>query len=158
MVGHLVGLLTTLKGLPSAYNKDMQEDKEALFDAIDTLALELPVAAGVIRTLRVNDARMETALDEGTLATDLADYLVRKGVPFRESHHLVGRAVRRAEELGVSLKDLELVEYERIHPAFAEDVYQVLDFQRSVAARDTEGGTAPTAVRAQIEQARGLLG
>jgi argininosuccinate lyase len=154
MVGHLVGLLTTLKGLPSAYNKDMQEDKEALFDAIDTLALELPVATGVIRTLRVNDARMEAALDEGTLATDLADYLVRKGVPFRESHHLVGRAVRRAGELGVSLKGLELAEYERIHPAFAEDVYQVLDFQRSVAARDTEGGTAPTAVRAQIEQAR----
>ncbi len=158
MVGHLVGLLTTLKGLPSAYNKDMQEDKEALFDAIDTLALELPVATGVIRTLRVNDARMEAALDEGTLATDLADYLVCKGVPFRESHHLVGRAVRRAEELGVSLKDLELAEYERIHPAFNGDVYQVLDFQRSVEARDTEGGTAPTAVRAQIEQARGLLG
>lgn len=157
MVGHLVGLLTTLKGLPSAYNKDMQEDKEALFDAIDTLALELPVATGVIRTLRVNDARMEAALDEGMLATDLADYLVREGVPFRESHHLVGRAVRRAEELGVSLKGLELAEYERIHPAFTGDVYQVLDFQRSVAARDTEGGTAPTAVRAQIEQARGLL-
>ena len=157
MVGHLVGLLTTLKGLPSAYNKDLQEDKEPLFDAIDTLKLELPIAAGVIRTLKVNDARMAAALDQATLATDLADYLVRKGVPFRESHHLVGRAVRRAEELGVSLEDLDLAEYQDLHPAFAEDVYAVFDFRRSVEARDVEGGTAPDAVRAQIEWARALL-
>jgi len=157
MVGHLAGLLTMLKGLPSAYNKDMQEDKEALFDAIDTLALELPVAAGVIRTLHVNAARMAAALDEGMLSTDLADYLVRKGVPFRESHHLIGQVVRRAEELGVSLKALELAEYQVIHPAFGEDVYEVLNFQRSVAARDAQGGTAPVAVLAQIERARMLL-
>ena len=157
MVGHLAGLLTMLKGLPSAYNKDMQEDKEALFDAIDTLALELPVAAGVIRTLHVNAARMAAALDEGMLSTDLADYLVRKGVPFRESHHLIGQVVRRVEELGVSLKALELAEYQVIHPAFGEDVYEVLNFQRSVAARDAQGGTAPVAVLAQIERARMLL-
>jgi argininosuccinate lyase len=157
MVGHLVGLLTTLKGLPSAYNKDMQEDKEPLFDAIDTLALELPVVTGVIRTLRVNAHRITAALDEAMLATDLADYLVRRGVPFRESHHLVGQVVRRAEELGVSLKALELAEYQAIHPAFAGDVYEVLNFQRSVAARDAHGGTAPAAVRAQIERARSLL-
>jgi argininosuccinate lyase len=157
MVGHLAGLLTMLKGLPSAYNKDMQEDKEALFDAIDTLALELPIAAGVIRTLRVNAPRITAALDEAMLATDLADYLVRRGVPFRESHHLVGQVVRRAETLGVSLRELEIAEYQRIHPAFGKDVYDVLSFQRSVEARDTEGGTAPAAVRAQIERARSLL-
>jgi argininosuccinate lyase len=157
MVGHLAGLLTTLKGLPSAYNKDMQEDKEALFDAIDTLALELPVATGIIRTLQVNAARITAAMDEAMLATDLADYLVRKGVPFRESHHLVGQVVRRAEELGVSLKGLDLVEYQAIHPAFGGDVYEVLNFQRSVAARDAHGGTAPAAVRAQIKRARSLL-
>jgi argininosuccinate lyase len=157
IVGHLAGLLTTLKGLPSTYNKDLQEDKEALFDAMDTLAMELPIAAGVIRTLKVNSARMAAALDDAMLATDLADYLVRKGVPFREGHHLVGRVVRQAEALGVSLNDLELAEYRAIHPAFAGDLYAVLDFQRAVAARDVEGGTAPAAVRAQIEQAKALL-
>jgi argininosuccinate lyase len=154
MVGHLTGLLTTLKGLPSAYNKDLQEDKEAVFDALDTLALELPIAAGVIRTLKVNAARMAAALDDAMLATDLADYLVRKGVPFRQSHHLVSQVVRRAEEVGVSLQELDLADYQAIHPAFVEDVHQLFDFQQSVAMRDTEGGTAPAAVRAQIEQAR----
>ena len=154
MVGHLVGLLMTLKGLPSSYNKDLQEDKEAVFDAVDTLKMELPIAARVIRTLKVNADRMAAALDDGMLATDLADYLVRKGVPFRQSHRLVGQAVRRAEGLGVPLKDLDLAEYQAIHPAFAEDVYEVFDFRRSVEARGVEGGTAPTAVRVQIERAK----
>ncbi len=157
MVGHLVGLLTTLKGLPSAYNKDLQEDKEAVFDAIETLALALPVAAGVIRTLEVNGPRMASALDDGLLATDLADYLVRKGVPFRQSHHLVGQLVKRAEGLGVSLKSLDLTHYQAVHPAFDEGVYAILDFQRSVEARDALGGTAPEAVRNQIAHARRLL-
>jgi argininosuccinate lyase len=157
VIGRLTGLLTTLKGLPSSYDKDLQEDKEALFDVIDTLKMELPVVAGVVGTLAVNSVRMAAALDDGMLATDLADYLVRQGVPFRESHGLVGRVVRRAEELGVSLKELGLDEYQAIHPAFTEDVYEALSFQRSVEARATEGGTAPSTVRAQIEQAKGLL-
>jgi argininosuccinate lyase len=157
ITGHLLGLLVTMKGLPSGYNKDLQEDKEALFDTVDTLVIELPVAAGVIRTLKVNAARMRAALDNGLLATDLADYLVRKGIPFRESHHLVGRAVRRAEGLGVGLAELTIADYQAIHPAFTEDMTSVFDFQRSVEARDTEGGTAPTAVRTQIERARELL-
>jgi argininosuccinate lyase len=157
ITGHLVGVLTTLKGLPSGYNKDLQEDKEAVFDAIDTLALELPVAAGVIRTLGVDAERMRAALDGAILATDLADYLVRKGLPFRQSHHLVGRAVRRAESLGVGLQDLDLASCEAIHPAFAADVREVFDFRRSVEARDAEGGTAPIAVRAQIERAKEVL-
>lgn len=156
-IGHLAGLLTMLKGLPSSYNKDLQEDKEPLFDVIDMLRLELPLLAGVIRTLRVNRSRVEAALDSGMLATDLADYLVRKGIPFRESHHLVGRAVRRAEELGVSLRELGLGEYQAIHPAFGEDVYAVFDFRRSVEMRNAEGGTATAAVRAQIEHARALM-
>ena len=103
ITGHLVGLLTALKGLPSAYNKDLQEDKEAVFDTLDTLALELPVATAVIRTLQVNEQRMADALDDAMLATELADYLVRKGIPFRQSHHLAGQAVARAEAAGVSL-------------------------------------------------------
>jgi len=105
----------------------------------------------------VNGERMTAALDDGMLATDLADYLVRKGLPFRESHGLVGQVVRRAEELGVSLKELGRDEYQAIHPAFTEDVYEALSFQRSIEARDAEGGTAPTAVRAQIERAKGLI-
>jgi argininosuccinate lyase len=157
MIGHLAGLLTTLKGLPSSYNKDLQEDKEALFDAIDSLALELPIAAGLVRTLKVNSGRMAAALDDAMLATDLADYLVRKGVPFRQSHGLVGQAVRRTEELGVALKQLDLAEYQAIHPAFAEDVYQVFDFAQSVAARSVSGGTAPAAVRAQIQKAKSKM-
>jgi len=157
MTGHLVSALTVLKGLPSGYNKDLQEDKEALFDAIDTLTMELPIAAGVIRTLHVHATRMAAALDDSLLATDLADYLVRKGVPFRESHHLVGQAVKRAEALGMSLRELSLAEYQAIHPAFEEDLYAVFDFWRSVQMRDVQGGTSPSAVRVQIERAKALL-
>ena len=100
LVGGLTGLLVTLKGLPSSYDKDLQEDKEALFDAVDTLALALPVAQGVLATLTIHPDRMRAALGDELLATDLADALVRAGVPFRQSHHLVGQVVRRAEELG----------------------------------------------------------
>ena len=157
ITGHLAGMLTTLKGLPSAYNKDLQEDKEAIFDTLDTLALELPVVTAVIRTLQVNEERMAEALDDAMLATELADYLVRKGIPFREGHHLAGQAVAKAEAAGVPLQELDLAEYEAIHPAFGEDLYGVLDYRQSVAARDAEGGTAPEAVRVQIDRARALL-
>jgi argininosuccinate lyase len=157
VTGHLMSLLATLKGLPSAYNKDLQEDKEAVFDVIDTLQIELPVAAAVIGTLVVNGERMAAALDDALLATDLADYLVRKGLPFRQSHHLVGKVVRLAEESSISLNALDLAQFQEIHPAFARDVYQVFDYQRSVKARDVRGGTAPEAVRAQISRARTLL-
>jgi argininosuccinate lyase len=157
IIGHLTGLLVTLKGLPSTYNKDLQEDKEALFDTIDTLKLELPIATAVIRTLKVDGVRMAAALDAAMLATDLADYLVRKDIPFRQSHHLVGRAVRRAEELCTSLAEMELAEYRAIDPAFGQDLYDALDFRASVAARAAEGGTAPVAVRAQIERAKAQL-
>jgi argininosuccinate lyase len=97
-------------------------------------------------------------LDDGSLSTDLADYLVRSGVPFRQSHHLVGQVVRRADELGVSLKELDLADYQAIHPNFGQDVYSVLSFQASVEARDAEGGTAPSAVKNQIERAKKVLG
>jgi argininosuccinate lyase len=157
IIGHLVGLLMVLKGLPSGYNKDLQEDKEAVFACVDTLALELPLAAKIIRTMKVNEDRMFAGLDDGMLATDLADYLVRKGLPFREAHHLVGQAVRRAEELGVSLRNLPYHEYQSLHSDFAEDLYLVFDFHRSVEARDVKGGTAKRAVRAQIEQAKALI-
>jgi len=157
LVGHLTGMLTTLKGLPTGYNKDLQEDKEPLFDAVDTLNLALPVAAGVVRTLQVNPERMEAALDDGMLATDLADYLVERGVPFRQSHHLVGQVVRRAEALGLPLRALPLEEFQAISPLFGPDLYQVFDPHRSVERRASQGGTAREAVRAQIARARSIL-
>jgi len=158
LIGHLVALLTTVKGLPSTYNKDLQEDKEPLFDAMDTLELALPVAAGVIATLKVHPQRMAEALDDGMLATDLADYLVQRGVPFRRSHHLVGQVVRRALERGVPLRELPLEEFREVTEEFGEDVYQVFDFRRSVEARDSYGGTATQAVRQQLARARERLG
>jgi argininosuccinate lyase len=157
IAGHLSGLLNTLKGLPTSYNKDLQEDKEPLFDAADTLETLLPALIGLVETMRLDATRMFAALDEGMLATDLADYLVAKGVPFRESHGLVGRAVRRALDKNVPLSKLPLDDYQAISPAFEADLYAVFDFATSVAKRKVPGGTAPTAVYIQIKQAEAWL-
>lgn len=157
LIGDLTALLTTLKGLPLTYNSDLQEDKERLFDAVDTLTAALPVMAAVLAGLRLRPERMAAALSDDLLATDLADYLVRRGVPFRQSHHLVGQAVRRAEALQVSLRALPLAEYQAISPAFGPDLYEVFDFERSVEQRATVGGTARAAVLEQIGRARALL-
>ncbi len=152
LTGGLVGLLTVLKGLPSAYDKDIQEDKEPLFDAVDTLALALPVAQGVLETLTIHPERMLAALGDEMLATDLADALVRAGVPFRESHHLVGRVVRRAEELGCPLRSVSLTDLHTISPHFsAPGVAGVWDFERSVEQRAVAGGTARASVLVQIQ-------
>ena len=157
LVGNLTGFLVALKGLPAGYNRDLQEDKEPLFDTVDTLLAALPVAAGVIRTLEPQPERMRAALSDDLLATDLAEYLVRKGVPFRQSHHLVGRLVARAEDLGVPLRKVPLAEMQAISPAFGEDVQGVFDFEASVEARRSEGGTAREAVLRQVEAARQAL-
>ncbi len=153
LIGHATGFLCTLKGLPSGYNKDLQEDKEGLFDAIDTVELELQLAAGLIEALEIDEARMEAVCDDGLMATDLADYLVGKGVPFRESHHVVGQAVRRARDLGVPLHRMCLEEYQAIDPRFNEELYSIFDPRRSVSLRGIKGGTAASAVAAQIEAA-----
>jgi argininosuccinate lyase len=157
LLGHLTGLLATLKGLPSTYNKDMQEDKEPLFDAAETLALTLPVVTGVVETLTANPDAMRAALDDGMLATDLADYLVERGVPFREAHHVIGELVRLAEERSVSLAELSLEDFKTASPAFEDNVKDVFDFERSVARRKSPGGTAPEAVAEQFRQARACL-
>lgn len=157
VAGSFVALLMAVKGLPSTYNKDLQEDKEPLFDAIDTLSMVLPVMAGVISSLTVNAQRMRDALDDGLLATDLADYLVRRGVPFREAHHLVGQAVRLSVEQGVPLRQLSLADFAGISVHFADDVYQVFDFERSINAKNSPGGTAESAVREQIRRAKEAL-
>lgn len=157
LIGRLTGLLAVLKGLPSAYDKDMQEDKQPVFEAADTLALMLPVMAGVLQTLRIHPQRMRSALDPAMLATDLADYLVAKGVPFRQAHALAGQAVRKALELGTGLDKLPLEIYQALHPAFGEDVYAVFDFEASISRRNTTGGTSPQAVAVQLEQAKAVL-
>lgn len=157
LIGGLAGLLAALKGLPTGYNKDLQEDKEAAFDAVDTLTQLLPVVAAVIATLTFRPERMRAALDEAMLATDLADYLVLRGLPFREAHHVVGRVVRLAQDRGCALSALELDALQALSPLFAADVSRVFDFEASAARRRAEGGTAPKAVRAQIAAARALI-
>jgi argininosuccinate lyase len=157
LIGRLVGLLTTLKGLPSAYDKDLQEDKVPVFESADTLSMILPVMSGLLRTLQVHPEAMRQALDPSLLATDLADYLVQHGVPFREAHGLVGQVVRRAQALGVALDRLSLAELQAISPVFSGDVSQVFDFQASVNRRAAAGGTAEAAVRAQLEAAESLI-
>lgn len=158
LVGNLTGLLVLLKGLPTGYNRDLQEDKEFLFDTVDTLQVVLPAMAGAMETAAFRPDRMEAAMDAQLLATDLADYLVRAGVPFRESHEVVGRLVRRSEEKGVSLSSLELSVFREEHPAFGADVHDVFDWARSADSRDSDGGTSLRAVRQQLEAARDRLG
>jgi argininosuccinate lyase len=157
LIGHLTGLLSTLKGIPSTYNKDLQEDKEPLFDAMDTLHLALPVIAGAVATMRPQPQAMRQALDDAMLATDLADWLVARGIPFRRSHHISGQVVQLAEQRGVALSALSLADLQSIHPSFDTDVLSIWDFERSVAQRAAPGGTAPQAVSEQIALARQLL-
>ena len=157
LIGNLTGLMTTLKGLPSAYNKDLQEDKEALFDSVDTVQSLLPVLTAVIHTLGINTEKMLAALDEEMLATDLADYLVARGLPFREAHHAVGAAVRAAAEAALPLSQLPLSVLQTCHPLFGVDVHAVFDFGKSARSRASAGGTAPDAVAGQLEAARAIL-
>jgi argininosuccinate lyase len=157
LIGNLMSVLTMLKGLPMTYNKDLQEDKEPLFDSLDTLSLTLPVVAGAVGTLRPNVERMRASLDPAMLATDVAEYLVRRGVPFREAHHLSGHAVALAESRGVRLSDLSAADWQSVSPHFGPDIASVFDFDRSIASRNVVGGTAPRAMRRQIRAARRWL-
>jgi argininosuccinate lyase len=157
LIGNLMALLTVIKGLPMTYNKDLQEDKQGLFDSLDTLDITLQVAAGAIATLTVNPARMAAALDPAVLATDVAEYLVRKGMPFRSAHHLSGQAVALAEREGVGLSDLTLEQWRAISPQFTASIRAVFDFRKSVESRDVVGGSASRSIKAQIKKARTLL-
>jgi argininosuccinate lyase len=157
LIGNLVTVLTMLKGLPSTYNKDMQEDKEPLFDTLDTLDLGLRVAAAVIATMTARPERMRAALDDAMLATDLADELVLIGVPFRSAHGMVGKLVRRAIELRVGLRDLPLSEYHAVEPRLTADIYRIFDMDRSVTRKESLGGTAPQRVAEQVARWRDLL-
>jgi argininosuccinate lyase len=157
LIGDLTAMLTLLKGLPTGYNRDLQEDKETLFDVVDTLLLTLPAVAGAVRTAVFRPERAHAAMDPQMLATDLADYLVRRGVPFRQSHEVVGRLVRRAEGRGVALSALSTEDFHAEHETFAEDVYDVFDWLASTDARDTAGGTSRRSVEAQLAAAAARL-
>ena len=156
--GHLVALLTLMKSQPLAYNKDNQEDKEPLFDAVDTVKDSLRAFADMLPEVVVNAERMRAAARQGfATATDLADYLVRKGMPFRDAHEVVGKAVRLGVESGRDLAEMPLEELQRFSPSIAADVFEVLSLEGSVAARDHLGGTAPNQVRAAAQRARDWL-
>jgi argininosuccinate lyase len=157
LIGNLTGLLATLKGLPSSYDKDLQEDKEPVFDAFDTLEISLAVMAGLVRTLKLQPQQLAAQLEPGLLATELADYLVKQGVPFREAHGLVGQAVRLAEEQGRDLTELSLPDLHSLSLRFGEDVANVLQISTALAQRSVPGGTSPDALRAQLAEARRLL-
>ncbi len=154
VTGHLVGLLTLMKGQPLAYNKDNQEDKEPLFDTVDTLSDTLTIFAEMVSGIQVKAARMLQAAAEGfSTATDLADYLVKKGLPFRDSHEAVAHAVRKAADASKDLSDLSLVELQTFSPLISADVYEILKLEGSVTARNHLGGTAPQQVSAQAAAA-----
>lgn len=150
--GALSGFLMSIKSIPSTYNKDMQEDKEPLFDALTTVEHSVLIATGVISTLAINKEKMEGALTMDMLATDLADYLVRRGVPFRETHHISGDCVKQAEDLNLSgIDQLTFAQFKAIDDRFEEDVKEVFNFEQSVERRTAIGGTAKSAVLKQLD-------
>ena len=160
ILGATVALFTVMKGLPLAYSKDMQEDKEQVFDAADTLMLALAAMEGMVRDMEANRPALEAAAASGfSTATDLADWLVQRlGLPFREAHHVTGRLVAKAEAQGCDLPDLPLRTMQSVHKGITDEIYSVLGVRNSVASRTSYGGTAPDQVRAQIARWRGILG
>lgn len=156
-IGDLATLLATLKGLPSGYNKDLQDDKRVLFDAVDTVLMVLPAVSGALQEIRFNVKRMRAAVSSSMMATDLADYLVEKGATFRDAHGAIGSLIRESEQEGCELDALPLSSFKKAHSLFGDDVLDWLEPARSVARRDVPGGTGPTAVSAQLRSAREAL-
>ena len=158
LYGNLIALLTTMKGLPASYNRDLQEDKRPLFDSVDTVKDALKIFAAMLPELTINSARMETAAsDPNLLATDLAEYLVKKGMPFREAHEAVGKLVARAAAAKLTLNNMSMFEMQEVSPLFAEDVVKVFDVRGSLAKRTATGAPSPENVAAQIARWRSLL-
>ncbi len=156
--GYLLGLLTTLKGLPLTYNKDMQEDKEGIFDAIDTVHFALSINAAMVRGMKVNGAHMKAVLDDDfSNATDMADYLAKKGVPFREAHEIVGNAVHHCIEKGCVLLDLSVEDFKAISPYFDADILDAISIEACVAGRNNYSGTAPECVERQRNNGKQII-
>jgi argininosuccinate lyase len=157
LLGDLTALLALLKGLPSSYNKDLQDDKRVLFDAVDTIALVLPAFGGALAECKFQPERMEAAVSSSMMATDLADYLVRKGATFREAHSSVGKLVKLSEERGCELSALSPKDFSSAHALFTSDIQDALSARASVAHREVPGGTGPKAVSEQLRQASAAL-
>jgi argininosuccinate lyase len=157
VLGDLVTMLGVLKGLPSGYNKDLQDDKRALFDAVDLMRLVLPAVEGALSELTFDETRMRLALSSTMMATDLADYLVKKGSSFRQAHEAVGALIREAEQRGCELSALGMESFTAANPLFGADLHESLDPENSIARRDIPGGTGPEAVGAQLAAARKAL-
>jgi argininosuccinate lyase len=155
--GQCAGFLMTTKGLCSTYNKDLQEDKEPMFDCAKTMSSCLRIACGVLKTLTANHNRMRNALTYDMLATDLAEYLVRKGVPFRETHHIAGAAVKMAEQKKTQINQLSLEDLKSLHAAFEADVNEIWNFEKSIENRRSIGGTSSETVQKQIESLKSWL-
>ena len=147
----------TIKSLPTAYNKDLQESVEPLLDCMRTVNQSLKIAGGVLSTLSINKKRMRDALTVDMLATELADYLVKKGVPFRETHHIAGAVVKKAEDSETTMDKLQLEDFTAICPKFASDVYSVFDFDNAVEKRTSSGGTSKAGVMQQVKEIMSLL-
>ncbi|EXM31864.1 hypothetical protein FoTM2_007265 [Fusarium oxysporum f. sp. vasinfectum] len=157
VMGQASGFLSTLKSLPTAYNKDIQESVEPLLDCVKTVSHCLRIAGGVLSTLQIDSEKMKAALTADMLATDVADYLVLKGVPFRQTHHIAGAVVRKAEEKGIYIAELELPDLKQISPQFEADIVDVFDFERSVERRTAQGGTSRSSVLGQISAIEAYL-
>ena len=158
VVGHLMAMLMAVKGLPLAYNKDLQEDKEGLFDAIDTVKFSLAVYAQLIRGMKLREDVMRRAVEaDYSNATDLADYLVRKGLPFRKAHAVAGQAVAQCIARGIYLADLPIADYQQLSPLFAEDIYDAIRPETCVACRNSYGGTSYEQAEMQLEAAKNLM-
>lgn len=158
MIGNVAGLLAVIKGTPLTYNKDLQEGWDIMYETVDTLQDCIRISIGVLSTIKINPEKMKAGLSADMLATDLAEYLVRKGVPFRETHHISGEAVKMAEDRGCALSDLTVDDLKTINPLFEPDVVDVWDFQRSAEMRDTEGGASTRSVLEQVQKLRSYIG
>ena len=153
----MAGLMCTIKGLPTTYNKDLQESVEPLLDHIKTVGDSIQISTGVLSTLATQPDRMAAALTPEMLATEIADYLVRKGVPFREGHHISGRVVAFSEQSGIPMDQLSLERLKGVDARFDDDVQRCLDYERAVELKDAIGGTSKAAIREQIRVLKGLL-
>ena len=153
--GHLMGLLTIMKSLPLAYNKDLQEDKEGMFDTVDTIEKSLDIMAGMLSTMTVNKERMLTSTQKDfSNATELADYLAKKGLPFREAHEIVGKLVLECSKAGNYLQDIPLTRYQEVSLLIEEDIYQVLQSETAVQKRNSLGGTGFEQIQLELQRAK----
>lgn len=155
--GHMAGFMMTQKGLPSTYNKDLQESVEPMLDHVKTVSDSIQIANGVLATLKIDAGKMKAALDPFMLATDVADYLVRKGVPFRETHHISGRCVAKSEETGIPMNELTYEQMKEIDSRFEQDIAEAFNYETSVERRSAKGGTSKSSVLEQIEVLKKML-